>query len=136
MLTSLMVRAGEELWSVLEGTQKSLGHPKGLESQSSLAPYEASSIQSSFSRMASMWGLVMTTSSSSNSEGSDWVSIAPMRSTIGLEGIATVRTFFAKQSLPGTYKWAFTRDADRVKVNTRTLSLVVNTLIALSAQSP
>ena len=48
--------------------------------------YEASSIQSSFSRMASMWGLVMTTSSSSSSEGSDCVSMAPMRSTMGLEG--------------------------------------------------
>lgn len=64
-------------------------HPRGLqESNPSPRPYEASSIQSSFSRMASMWGLVMTTSSSSNSEGSDWVSMAPMRSTMGLEGRA------------------------------------------------
>lgn len=46
--------------------------------------YEASSIQSSFSKMASMWGLVMTTSSSSSSEGSLWVSMAPIRSTVGL----------------------------------------------------
>lgn len=49
-------------------------------------PYEASSIHSSFSRMASMCGLVMTTSSSSNSDGSLWVSIAPIRSTVGLRG--------------------------------------------------
>lgn len=48
-------------------------------------PYEASSIHSSFSRMASMCGLVMTTSSSSNSDGSLWVSIAPIRSTVGLK---------------------------------------------------
>lgn len=46
--------------------------------------HEASSTQSSFSRMASMWGLVMTTSSSSSSEGSDGVSVVPIRSTMGL----------------------------------------------------
>lgn len=56
------------------------------QSPGSPRPYEASSIQSSFSRMASMWGLVMTTSSSSNSDGSDWVSMAPIRSTMGLQG--------------------------------------------------
>lgn len=49
-------------------------------------PYEASSIHSSFSRMASMCGFVITTSSSSNSDGSLWVSIAPIRSTVGLRG--------------------------------------------------
>lgn len=46
--------------------------------------YEASSIQSSFSKMASMWGLVMTTSFSSSSDCSLWVSMAPIRSNVGL----------------------------------------------------
>lgn len=32
-----------------------------------------------------MWGLVMTTSSSSSSDGSLWVSMAPIRSTVGLK---------------------------------------------------
>lgn len=79
-------------WPVLKGSQKrAQGAPfaasRGLqESRPSPGPYEASSIQSSFSRMASMWGLLMTTSSSSSSDGSDWVSMAPMRSTMGLEG--------------------------------------------------
>lgn len=77
-----------------EGTRSPVCHPQGLQkSKPSLRPYEASSIQSSFSRMASMWGLVMTTSSSSNSEGSDWVSMAPMRSTMGLEGKAQGRFY-------------------------------------------
>lgn len=49
------------------------------------ATYEASSIQSSFSRIASMRGFVMTTSSSSSSDGSDWVSVVLIRSTMGLE---------------------------------------------------
>uniref|UniRef100_A0A0E9RZD1 Uncharacterized protein n=1 Tax=Anguilla anguilla TaxID=7936 RepID=A0A0E9RZD1_ANGAN len=35
--------------------------------------------------MASMCGLVMTTSSSSSSEGSLWVSMALIRSIVGLE---------------------------------------------------
>ncbi|TNN85864.1 hypothetical protein EYF80_003708 [Liparis tanakae] len=49
--------------------------------------YEASSIQSSFSRMASMCGLVMTTSSSSSSDCSLWVSMAPIRSSVGVQQV-------------------------------------------------